>query len=68
MMVLSEKELAELLNISKWTVRDWRLKGGLPYIRVGRRIFYQIESVRKWMNAVEASCDTAKIENFVPVM
>lgn len=68
MRVLSEKELAELLHISKWTVRSWRLKGGLPFIQVGRRIFYQMESVQKWMNEVEAHCNLPYTEKLVPVI
>ncbi len=68
MKVLSEKELADLLQISKWTVRDWRLKGGLPHIQVGRRIFYQLASVQKWMDAVETSDNLENNERFVSVI
>lgn len=48
--VLNEKELGQWLNISNWTVRAWRLQGGLPFIKVGKRIFYNVAQVKKWLN------------------
>ena len=48
--VLNERELGKWLNISSWTVRSWRLKGGLPFIKVGQRIFYNTAHVEKWLN------------------
>ena len=68
MKVLSEKELAELLHISKWTVRSWRLKGGLPFIQVGRRIFYQMESVQRWMNEVEVRNNLSATPQYVSIV
>ena len=69
MKILSESELADFLNISKWTVRAWRLKGGLPFIQVGRRIFYQLTSVEKWMNEIEENHNSSlNNECLVPVM
>ena len=53
MKILSEQELAKYLDISKWTVRQWRLSGGLPHIQVGRRIFYRVEAVEHWMEKME---------------
>ena len=51
--VLSEKELAVKLGISKWTVRRWRLKAGLPFFGTEGRIFYRLESVLKWIENEE---------------
>ncbi len=69
MKILSESELAEFLNISKWTVRAWRLRGGLPFIQVGRRIFYQLASVEKWMDEIEGNNKSPlSNEDFVSVM
>jgi len=47
--VVTETELAETLHLSKWTVRKWRLAGGLPHIKIGLRIFYRLQAVEKWM-------------------
>lgn len=51
--VLSEKELADELGISPWTVRSLRLKLGLPHFRTSRRIFYRLDTVQTWMTAQE---------------
>lgn len=53
MNVLSEKELAKNLGVSPWTIRNWRLKAGLPYFGTAGRIFYRIEAVSDWMKQEE---------------
>ena len=53
MDILSEKELADLLDISPWTVRGWRIKSGLPHFRIGIRVFYRLESVERWIQENE---------------
>ncbi|MBP2640968.1 MAG: Helix-turn-helix domain [Firmicutes bacterium] len=51
--MLSEKELAEILGLSPWTVRTMRLREGLPFLRGGSRIFYRLEKVKSWMENQE---------------
>ena len=53
MDILSEKELAGLLELSPWTIQGWRLKSGLPYFRIGSRVFYRLESVEQWIKEDE---------------
>lgn len=48
--MLNEKELAEKLGLSYWTVRSMRLKGNMPHIRYGGRILYSWEAVHDWLN------------------
>ena len=66
MKIFTEHELADYLQISPWTVRDWRLKGGLPHLRVSRKVFYRLEAVMDWMKKQEnshAPCNT--IDNII---
>jgi len=51
--VLTEKELAAELGISRWTARGMRLKDGCPHFTVGCRIFYRLETVLKWLDQKE---------------
>ena len=51
--IYSEKELAEALEVSQWTVRLWRLQSGLPYFRTAGRIFYRMETVIDWIDKQE---------------
>lgn len=68
MKVLTEKELADRLGLSPWTIRKWRLEGGLPHLQVGRRVFYRLQSVEEWMRDMERSSGTPKgSESFVSV-
>ncbi len=49
MEILSEKELAKRVNVSPWTVRNWRLNEGLPCVKTGSgRIHYSMESFQSW--------------------
>ena len=54
MDILTEKELANLLEMSPWTVRSWRIKSGLPHFLIGQRIFYRLDSVERWIAEAEA--------------
>ena len=47
--LLNEKDLAQELGISTWSVRYWRFKKGLPCIKAGRRIFYRMSTVLQWL-------------------
>ena len=53
MKIYSEKELAAFLGVSPWTIRNWRLKAGLPFFGTAGRIFYRYEAVVKWMEQEE---------------
>jgi len=46
--LVSDKELMRLLHLSRTTL--WRLRnGGLPHVKVGRLIRYNVEAVRAWL-------------------
>ena len=47
--IIFEADLAILLGRTQETLWNWRNKLGLPYIPVGRDIFYSEKSVVKWI-------------------
>lgn len=53
MKVMTEKQLAEELGLSIWTIRKMRIQKGLPYFGTSGRILYRMESVLKWMDEQE---------------
>ena len=65
-VVLNDKELAARLDptglhITPWTIRRWRLAGGLPCLAVGRRYLFRLSSVLRWMDEREqvgAGCES----------
>lgn len=54
--ILSERELAEDLGLSPWSVRTLRLKSGLPHTRTHGRVLYRLDSVVRWFEQNEQSC------------
>ncbi len=54
-LVLTEKELAQYLGVSYWTVRGWRLREQDPLPTLGTgRILYRLQTVEEWMQRSEA--------------
>ena len=51
--IIFEADLAILLGRTQETLRNWRNEKGLPYIPIGRDIFYSEKSVVKWMLSTE---------------
>jgi Helix-turn-helix domain len=47
---LSKPSLAEHYGVSERTVRTWREKG-MPGIRVGREVMYEVEAVDSWIES-----------------
>ena len=47
---LSKAALAEHYGVSERTVRTWREKG-LPGIRVGREVMFEVEAVDRWIES-----------------
>lgn len=44
--LLSEKNLAEMLDVSPRTLRTWRAEGRLPFIRISQgTVRYELEEV-----------------------
>lgn len=50
--LLKPRELAELLQVSRFTLAHWRrpaVASGPPYIQVGRAIRYRRTDVERWL-------------------
>ena len=46
---IDEITLATQLHESRWTIRTWRTKYGMPYIKIGRRVLYDVPIVKEWL-------------------
>lgn len=44
----SLEEIADYLNESPATVRDWVARRKIPYYKRGRRLRFKIEEIEKW--------------------
>lgn len=48
-VVLTERECAERLGLSFWTLRKMRINGNAPHIKLGQRIYYVYDAVVDWL-------------------
>jgi hypothetical protein len=54
MKCLNERELSGVIRIPRRTLQRLRSDGGgPPYMRVGRRVLYRLESVENWAGGRE---------------
>jgi predicted DNA-binding transcriptional regulator AlpA len=50
--LLTADELAVMMDVSEHTVEAWRKEGtGPAYTRLGRRVYYPLQSVKEWIDA-----------------
>lgn len=66
--VLTEKELAQKLGLSSWTVRRMRIQEGLTHFKIGHRVFYRLESVLGWINTRESSNNSTRQESSIGML
>lgn len=49
--LLTAKQVAERLQLSIWTLRNWRRdRKGPKYLRLGRSVRYRLEDIIAWEN------------------
>ncbi len=58
--VLTKKEFAQELGLSEWSIWRWTKEGKMSHIRIDKRIFYRLETIRKWLTDVE---ETSVVRN-----
>lgn len=49
-------EAAEYLGVSKDLVYNMVKVGQLPFIRIGRRVLFRVETLERWMQNQEMQC------------
>lgn len=59
--VLTIEQCAARLDVDIATIYRWRKHEGLPYSKVGRRVFFRAASVDRWMQ------DREKVDQTEPV-
>lgn len=53
--LISVEELAVIFRLAPQTIRNWIALGKIPYVKIGRRHFFQQRSVQEWLNRKEKS-------------
>ncbi|MGE5444788.1 MAG: helix-turn-helix domain-containing protein [Ignavibacteriales bacterium] len=47
--LLDTHSLGQYLGTSDWSVRNLKRKGKLPFVKIGRRIFYDRDEIDAWI-------------------
>ena len=51
--LISVEELAVIFRLAPQTIRNWVALGKIPYVKLGRRHFFQQGSLKRWLNKKE---------------
>jgi len=54
-LLANEREAAAMLSLSPRTVWSLADDGKIPYVRIGRRKLYSVESLRAWIREQETT-------------
>ena len=53
--LITVEELAVIFGLAPQTIRNWVAQRKLPYVRIGRRNFFQKRSLQRWLIQKEES-------------
>lgn len=51
--LLTLEQLKNRLKVDQKTIYNWRTTKGLPFIKIGRCVYFREESVNKWITSME---------------
>ena len=51
--LITVEELAVVFGLAPQTIRNWVAQGKLPYVKVGKRNWFLVGSLQKWLNQKE---------------
>jgi len=54
--LINKKELAEYLSLSIYTIDTWVCQSRIPYVKMGRRVLFDLDEVDKWIEKQKITC------------
>jgi excisionase family DNA binding protein len=60
--LLNIDELCEQYNFRKWTIRSYCSQGLIPYIKIGRRVYFRPEDINHWIDQHAKTAQEIKVE------
>lgn len=57
--LMTDEELGKAFGVSGFTIRTWRLKDGLPYMRAGKKPLVDINDARRWLESRKVNASSA---------
>jgi excisionase family DNA binding protein len=47
--LLNIRQVAHKLNVSPWTIRSWRTKGRIPFVKLHKRILFDPADIAEFI-------------------
>ena len=54
--LINLRELSDFLEISPKTIRNWMAMRKIPFLKIGRNVYFPIDKLEKWLQRKEKSC------------
>ncbi len=54
--LINLRELSEFLEISPKTIRNWMSMRKIPFLKIGRNVYFPNDKLEKWLQQKEKSC------------
>jgi len=54
--LVNKKELAEYLSLSIYTIDTWVCQSRIPYVKMGRRVLFDLHEIDKWIEKQKITC------------
>jgi excisionase family DNA binding protein len=48
--LLDIDELATRYGFPKWTIRSYCSQGKIPFVKVGRRVYFRVDEIEQWLD------------------
>ncbi len=49
-LAVNAEELSKLIGLSTDTIYTLKSQGRIPYIKIGRRVLFPVEGIKKWLD------------------
>jgi len=59
--LLDIDELEARYGFRKWTIRNYCSQGKVPFIKVGRRVYFRGEDIERWLDEHARPAEEVKI-------
>lgn len=68
MDLMDGREAAKYIRVlSYWSLLDLAKRGGIPHVRVGKRIFFRAEALDTWIKEIETGFNLQQEDFTEPV-
>jgi excisionase family DNA binding protein len=64
--LLNINELCQWYGVKPWTIRSYCSQGKIPFIKIGRRVYFRVADIERWLEAHQQPAIEVHIEREGP--